>query len=390
MVLLNAKVTKQPPVGLMSKLMMLRTLLGKIRARVGVYRNYMLLKRRAKANHWAFSTPSVLFRLTDIRQEPYYFPVVFALHEAGYNVFIDDHIMFIGNASGPGRFIYELSRVTICTKPAVPVDLLVTDCRKSFATPGPCRKKVLLLPRTSGAGKGNKPQLPYPMHPNAYRFRYFDKLAGLRGQERKCRVLFSGNTDEAAYSNPVIGRVHGKLNRVEVIGALLRHLDGACLRVVKTKEDLIGQTEAYFPGIRLYLWQWSPAASRGLDIRVPNEQWHDFLATGDFFLCCPGIVIPQSHNAIEAMAVGAIPILQYAEYFHPALAHGVNCIAFSGEADLVEKIWEVMRMDASAVARMRLNVIAYYEKYLHHATVAAMLAGVPEGGTEVYYYNEVV
>lgn len=369
---------------------MMCTLLGKIKARAGVYRNYALLKRRVKANQWAADAPSVLFRLTDIRQEPYYFPVVFALHEAGYNVFIADHPKFIGNASGPGRFIYELSRVTICTRPAVPVDLLVTDSRKVFAAPGTCGKKVLLLPQTPGTGEGNKPRLPYPMHPNAYHFRYFEKLAGLRGGARKCRILFSGNTDAAAYSNPVIGRVHGKLNRIEVVGALLRHLDGPCLRVIRTKEDLAGQPEAYFPGARLYLWQWSPAASRGLEIRVPNDQWHDFLATGDFFLCCPGIVIPQSHNAIEAMAVGTIPILQYAEYFHPALAHGINCIAFSGEADLVEKIREVVRMDAGAVARMRRNVIAYYEKYLHHAAVAAMLAGVPEGGTQVYYYNEVV
>ena len=74
--------------------------------------------------------------------------------------------------------------------------------------------------------------------------------------------------------------------------------------------------------------------------------------------------MPLCHNIIEAMSVGAIPILQHPELFYPKLEHGVNCIFFEDEKDLIFQIKEVLIMDSSIINNMIENVIEYYKTNL--------------------------
>ncbi|NJO00632.1 MAG: hypothetical protein HC880_02130 [Bacteroidia bacterium] len=74
--------------------------------------------------------------------------------------------------------------------------------------------------------------------------------------------------------------------------------------------------------------------------------------------------MPLSHNVIEAMAVGTIPILEYPEHFHPPLEHGVNAIIFQGKDDLVNKVREVLQLSAERIAILRKNVVDYYQQNL--------------------------
>jgi hypothetical protein len=98
--------------------------------------------------------------------------------------------------------------------------------------------------------------------------------------------------------------------------------------------------------------------------RIDETRWLQTLATSDFFLCPPGFVMPMCHNTVEAMAVGAIPIINYPEWFDPNLEHLKNCIAFDDKSDLLDKLNEVLRMDGEEVARMRQHVIDYHDSYL--------------------------
>jgi hypothetical protein len=98
--------------------------------------------------------------------------------------------------------------------------------------------------------------------------------------------------------------------------------------------------------------------------RIGETHWLSTLATSDFFLCPPGYVMPMCHNTVEAMAVGAIPIINYPEWFDPHLEHLQNCIAFDEKGDLLAKLNEVLAMDAGQIARMRQRVIAYYDQCL--------------------------
>jgi hypothetical protein len=98
---------------------------------------------------------------------------------------------------------------------------------------------------------------------------------------------------------------------------------------------------------------------------IDPKDWLPNLSKVDFFICPPGYVMPMCHNVIEAMAVGAIPIINYPEWLNPTLKHMENCITFEDKNDLVKKIQYVLDMGEQQVARMRHNVIEYYENYLN-------------------------
>jgi hypothetical protein len=64
------------------------------------------------------------------------------------------------------------------------------------------------------------------------------------------------------------------------------------------------------------------------------------------------------------MAVGTIPILEYPEYFNPPLENFKNCIVYTGKEDITAKVRIALNMPPNEVAKMREEVIIYYEKNL--------------------------
>jgi hypothetical protein len=66
------------------------------------------------------------------------------------------------------------------------------------------------------------------------------------------------------------------------------------------------------------------------------EELRPTLSHFNFFLACPGFIMPYSHNVVEAMSVGAIPVIQdtYAHMFFPTLKHNINAIIFTDLGDL--------------------------------------------------------
>lgn len=95
-----------------------------------------------------------------------------------------------------------------------------------------------------------------------------------------------------------------------------------------------------------------------------REPWLEVLSKSNFFVCPPGVIMPSSHNSIEAMAVGTIPLINYPEWFYPRLEHMKNCIEFSNEKDLISQVKHISNMKQTQIEQMRNNVIEYYEKYL--------------------------
>lgn len=97
------------------------------------------------------------------------------------------------------------------------------------------------------------------------------------------------------------------------------------------------------------------------------EDVRELLSYFNFYLCCPGVVMPLCHNVIEAMSVGTIPLIQkeYAEVMYPHLQHRQNAIVFEDlphlEHILSEEIFHYSEPEISA---MRNNVLDYYEQYL--------------------------
>jgi hypothetical protein len=82
------------------------------------------------------------------------------------------------------------------------------------------------------------------------------------------------------------------------------------------------------------------------------------------FLAPPGFQMPQCHNIIEAMAVGCIPLTNYADWFSPPLTDGENCFRFHDRKDLQERIASILATDQAALNAMRRRVIDYYDRHL--------------------------
>src|SRR3989344_882248 len=194
------------------------------------------------------------------------------------------------------------------------------------------------------------------MHPLSYIHNTPDKIALLRGSSRIVRLFFSGNTDKKTYSGNPLTDKFNILSRYQIIEAL---------KSLPQNPDLIIEGEGE---------------------RTPFDKWLSVLAKCDFFLCPPASHMPWSHNVVEAMAVGAIPFINYPEWFNPPLEHKINCIVLSGETDLINKTKEILAMKPEEIKIMRENVIKYYDEFLSPSAFLKSIE-VASGQELTLFYN---
>lgn len=213
-------------------------------------------------------------------------------------------------------------------------------------------------------------RLPSGANDFAMPFRVYPRLYGSLGaldkidreRERPWRCFFSG-TVTARYGRTVLEKRFGKMSRLAILGALDRGLEKSEIHI------LVSDAEA------------APArcfVRAGEAYRVPQEQWFATLAKADFFLACPGGSMPMCHNLVEAMGAGTVPILEYPEYLDPALKDGVNCLAFSGEDELLKTMRRALKMKSSEIAPMRRAAMDYYRRHFAPGVFASEVMAAPE------------
>jgi hypothetical protein len=64
------------------------------------------------------------------------------------------------------------------------------------------------------------------------------------------------------------------------------------------------------------------------------------------------------------MAVGTIPILNYAEYVYPRLVDGDTCLTFQTLEELVAKVRDALDMDERHLEAMHAKVLDLYRSQL--------------------------
>ena len=193
---------------------------------------------------------------------------------------------------------------------------------------------------------------PYTLPANIFfQYRHHLRIPEFRKCRRRMRVFFCGNNDEGYAANPVC-RNTGMMHRGGVCAVLAKH---SASRPVGTREQLHAVCDAPGPVLAL-------VDSRSL--RINQQDWLPTLAMSDFFVCAPGVSMPMCHSAIEAMAVGAIPIINYPHWFEPALANGVNALSFATPAELRAALDTALEMDVNEVEAMRSRALAYYDQYV--------------------------
>jgi hypothetical protein len=196
---------------------------------------------------------------------------------------------------------------------------------------------------------------PYPMAPPQY-VNYSQIADELQTSRRTFKVFFSGKTRKRLYGRQRLQTFFNFISRPEVIEFILNRFSDRT-RSLKTQSDteVLGQllhSNEYLNGIIIS------------EVKTDPGDWLKILSKADFFLCPPGARMPWSHNAIEAMSVGTIPIIEYGDFFHPTLEHMKTCIRYSSYEELEHAINQALNMPSSQIETMRKNVTDYYKKYL--------------------------
>ncbi len=239
--------------------------------------------------------------------------------------------------------------------------ILVHDGSEPGLTAGDWGKVVRIDCDIASAAPRDTPwmMMPYPMHPLIYASGRDRDLRSLQRGDRPMRIFFAGNVDRDVYTSSrsmrAIRRRFGMLDRVRVIDSLVDGL-GDGVRRIKRAEEL-QRIVAAGPSRTCIL-----ATDRS--VRIGIDDWLATLAKCEVFLAPPGVFTPLCHNAIEAMAVGCVPLTNYPEWFTPRLEHMRNCVHFTDEADLIGKAKMALDMEPAALAEIRENVIEYYDRFL--------------------------
>jgi len=207
-----------------------------------------------------------------------------------------------------------------------------------------------------GITKGlNEFQVPMSEHPTFYFYGVEIPIIDINNR-RKNSVFMSGNIDATYYNDISESRFFNVISRREVADFIMNqpyYLDLGTLddlnNFINTDNDskvLLIDTKEKF--------------------RISVRDLKTILIQFNFYLALPGILIPQSHNLIEAMSVGCIPVIHknYAALFTPALKHKENAIVYCNLKELDSQLLELFKLDDTIVDSMRGRVYRYYQNYL--------------------------
>jgi hypothetical protein len=190
---------------------------------------------------------------------------------------------------------------------------------------------------------------PYFAHPVFYKAELHKAVLAMRERDRNVKIFFAGTRSDSAYSKnfsfPILSR-----------DKILRHLI--------EKFELAIKADADKNGVKSILLVTSDTGGIVEKHKLSIQDYIATMSRSDFFICPPGHMMPHSHNLIEAMSVGTIPITNYASYMRPPLTPDVNCLAFSTLEELDIAVNCALQMPAGEVQRLREGVISYYNEHV--------------------------
>lgn len=302
------------------------------------------------------------------------------LDRAGYDVVLEHARTTMTAAGDYAELLFQVPGLRIAlARPraaALLVDLSGAPGGERVARRGRWGRRVTVAldALSEEARRPGTHHVPFPMHPLLYALGADGDVPRLRESRRTARLLFAGNQSATAYAAESVARF-GLVARHALLKRVHAALGPDELVEVRDAAALVARDDGYR---RQFLLVDSTRCW------ISRERWLPTLASADFFLAPPGVVMPLCHNVVEAMAVGTIPVTEYDAYFPVPLEHGRTCIAFRGADDLVVKLREVLALDAAAISAMRREVCRYYDEHLAPESLGRRLDAMR--GDEVTLY----
>ncbi len=303
-----------------------------------------------------------------------FFALVHLLTRGGYQVWMVPRLGFMQSAH-KGYKQRALKNVRPSDSPDAPAefDLCLTDRRSKDLR---AKQTLRLTHHAHRKLRDLELPMPYSFHPDVLDALDERSLNELRETPKRWRVFFGGNLQQASYEK-VRGYYHmHPVNRHDVLQEVVKHYADRTQSPTNAEEfqDLLSTDVDGF-------------AFANSDIyRIPATQWLDALARGQFFIAAPGMNYPVSHNCVEAMAVGSIPVLEYNKLFQPHLVDGVNCLTYQGKAGLRETLARIDSMSALEIEKLRQGTIAYYDEHMSAEAFANRLRTTAKTQLHVFSY----
>lgn len=195
--------------------------------------------------------------------------------------------------------------------------------------------------------------IPMSFHPYMYHYQLWNKEIELPNNRYNALFCY-GNFNRNAYLD--IKKTDFKVaSRTELLNFLE---DDPNFTSIKSSGELENKGETLNQKLVF-------AMRENYQIEMKDIRSH--LALFNFYLCCPGVVMPLCHNVVEAMSVGTIPIIEkeYADVMYPNLEHLKNVVIFNDLNDLKMLLKErLFVLSNDEILAIRKNVFDYYEEFL--------------------------
>ena len=296
--------------------------------------------------------------IRDFRHGRYGYLLVSYFAQAGYRIYFYRSLQFLSGLYGYDRAVFSMPGAGIFRRKMfrgiASVDFLGLNAAQILPPVNAIGKRYTIDLDYFRSDAAGVLRIPYHIHPLMLRHPYHPEPGKFRH-----RILMYGQPD-LDWSPELIRDHFGLIPRSEVFS----HLDAAPFEWFRPSDHASLERFLSTPSDR-------PLACL-IDSRhcwIPASAWFRVLSAFDFFVATPGVSMPQSHNMIEAMSVGTIPVTQYGRHMHPPLTHGLDSIGFSGLDDLDRVINELMLMDAEAILRLRSGVAAYFSEHIEPTRV---------------------
>ena len=339
-------------------------------------------KARSLAVDPPCDTPICLFDFHSIEIDSdmgrYLHHLVTEFEASGYHIAFTNKHRFLGSIDSKAFKRLILSRpfsiLELATPPAS-CRLLVTD---SPATAHAHFHKIITLNYQDNLAcddDSTELNFPYFVHPEVHDTKQVSHFQQNQNTQtpRFMRILFAGNASAPKYDHPELKEKYQVLSRIKALNIAQKSISANQLRRPSSISKLIPSS----PSNTLTI-------ATTQTCNIPSENWISILGAADFYLALPGVNMPLSHNLIEAIASGAIPILQYPQYLSPHLKHNENCLVFNSETELTNIIQQALSMSLSEITRLRQNVFHYYKKNLQPGHLAQQILEHPSENITLY------
>lgn len=308
--------------------------------RANYYFTLVLLKTR-------FNTAQnkrVYFDINEIQLNRYLANLVIYFHIANYTIYLPRNKTIIQELSAKhGEWRYMN---------------LILRCRIKFVkkrkTDRSYIREIKLSNDYYSIDNGTNYRVPIGQYPYLYTHYNFPEI--LPSEKRINSLFMSGNIDTRFYSK-LDSNPHFEMpSRLKIFNYLRSHSS------YRTLNSIVGwQNFMRNPINKVVI-----IIDKSTQFSLPFKEHKIGLCNFNFYLAMPGIEVPESHNLIEAMKNGCIPVIheEYSRLMSPPLIDRVNAIIYKELSQLNNTIQKAFNMREEEISLMSKNVMAYYDQYL--------------------------